>query len=360
MRRALRKPPRAPSDETRYDGAMLGPMRRSTLAVIPFLLAVSSGTAQAQDASITLHLRVHATSAGAFNQTGTIGTQVHVFARANSAMHNSSTNIYGPTVGKVSAGGTFTVQIPNLYSTAKYGANYVIELSWPDASTKSVALPNTPLAPGNNNYGLGGLGSTGPIDVRNDYPVNVTALNCYADLPDKSSQIYISWSSGTRPSDYSRTELHLSKTPGFTPSAATLVRTPPYGTTSQKLTGLTPQTSYYFCVRSVDQYEGFNEACSTAPCTTAAGMPGGSDGGSTPADGGGGGSADGGTATDDGGGPGQGGSGDDGGPSGGEDPPVGSVAVGCGCSLVPTSAAPAGVALLPALLLLLRRRRRAR
>lgn len=337
---------------------------RTTLSLIPLFLTVTYGTAQAQDASITLYLRAHATSAGAFNQTGTIGTQVHVFARANSAMHNSSTNLYGPTVGKVSAGGTFTVQIPNLYSTAKYGANYTIELDWTDASTKTVALMNTPIAPGNNNFGVGGLGSTGPIDVRNDYPAVVTSLNCYADLPDKSSQIYISWSSGTRPSDYSRTELHLSKTAGFVPSAATLVRTPPWGTTSQKLTGLAPQTSYYFCVRSVDQYEGFNDACSTMPCTTAAGMPGGSDGGSTPGDGGGsGGSEDGGTTTDDGGGPGQGGGGggDDGGPSGSEiPPPVGSVAVGCGCSLLPASTAPASVALLPALLLFIRRRRRTR
>lgn len=357
MPRPLRKQPRAPSDETRYDEEM----RRSTLALVPLLVAVSFGTAQAQDASITLYLRVGAASAGFFNQSGTIGTQVHVFARSTrSAMYNSSTNLYGPTVGKVAPSGTFTVQIPNLYSSAKYVHNYTIELDWPDATTKTLTLGPSPIAAGNNNYGVGGLGSTGPIDVLNDFPVAVTALNCYADLPDKSSQIYISWSSGTRPSDYSRTELHLSKTAGFTPSAATLVRTPPWGTTSQKLTGLVPQTSYYFCVRSVDQYEGVNDACSTAPCTTAAGMPGGVDLGMTADGGGSGGSEDGGTTTDDGGGQGPGGSGEDGGPASGEDPQVGSVAVGCGCSLLPSSTAPAGVALLPALLLLVRRRRRSR
>jgi MYXO-CTERM domain-containing protein len=336
-------------------------MKRPRVGLIALLLSLPCGAAQAQDASITLYLRASAASAGAFNQTGTIGTQVHVFARSSrSAMYNSSTNIYAPTVGKVSAGGTFTVQIPNLYSSSRYVHNYTIELDWPDSSTKMVSLGPTPIAAGANNYGVGGLGSTAPIDVRNDYPAAVTGLNCYPDLPDKSTQIYISWSSGLRPLDYSRTELHLSTSSGFTPSALTLVRTPPWGTSSQKLTGLTPQTGYYYCIRSIDQYGGASDACSTAPCTTAAGMPGGSDGGVTPGDGGGM-PEDGGVGIEDGGqpGPDQGPfGGEDGGAPGGELPPVGSVPVGCGCSLTPSSAAPAGLLLSPALLLLLRRRRR--
>jgi hypothetical protein len=349
-----------PSVRSRYDGLM----KRRAFAVIALSLGIPYGAAHAQDASLTVYLRVGAASTGAFNQTSSTATQVHVFARSSrSAMYNSSANLYAPTGVKVLPGGTFSLQIPNLYSNAKYSHNYTLELSWPDTTTRTLTYGPFPIAPGSNNYGLGGLGSTAPIEVSNTAPPLVTQLNCYPDLPDQSTQLYISWRSGTQPLDYNRTELHLSTTSGFVPSASTLVRMPPWGTTSQKLTGLMPQTSYYYCIRTLDEYLGSSDACSTAACTTAApgmtvpdaGTGGGSDAGSGPGSDAGSGSGDGGT--DPGPGPGPGSDSDGG--QGNIPVEVGSVAVGCGCSLVASSAAPGWLAMGPALLLLLRRRRRA-
>ena len=335
-------------------------MKRRLFAVIGLSLGISHGAAHAQDASLTVYLRVSAASAGAFNQTASTATQVHVFARSSrSAMYNSSANLYAPTGAKVLPGGTFSLQIPNLYSNAKYAHNYTLELSWPDTTAKMLSLGPFPIAPGSNSYGVGGLGSTAPIDVQNDAPPRVTQLNCYPDLPDKSTQLYISWSSGTQPLDYNRTELHLSTTSGFVPSASTLVRMPPWGTTSQKLTGLVPQTSYYYCIRTLDEYLGYSDTCSTAACTTAAPSMTSVDlGGGGVSDAGSGGDAGSGSGSDDGGvDPGPGGDTDGG--QGNIPVEVGSVAVGCGCSLLASSAAPGWLALAPALLLLLRRRRRA-
>lgn len=335
-------------------------MKRRLFAVIGLSLGIPHGAAHAQDASLTVYLRVSAASAGAFNQTASTATQVHVFARSSrSAMYNSSANLYAPTGVKVLPGGTFSVQIPSLYSNAKYAHNYTLELSWPDTTAKMLSLGPFPIAPGSNSYGVGGLGSTAPIDVQNDAPPRVTQLNCYPDLPDKSTQLYISWSSGVQPLDYNRTELHLSTTSGFVPSASTLVRMPPWGTTSAKLTGLAAQTSYYYCIRTLDEYLGASDACSTAACTTAAPSMTGVDlgGGGGVSDAGSGPGSDAGSGSDDGGtGPGPGPGGDTDGGQGNIPVEVGSVAVGCGCSLAASSAAPGWLALGPALLLLLRRR----
>mgnify|MGYP000936648757 CR=1 FL=1 len=74
-------------------------------------------------------------------------TQVHVFARSSrSAMYNSSANLYAPTGAKVLPGGTFSVQIPSLYSNAKYAHNYTLELSWPDTTAKMLSLGPFPIA----------------------------------------------------------------------------------------------------------------------------------------------------------------------------------------------------------------------
>lgn len=367
-------------------------MRKCLLGVVGGLIAggVLGGEseAQAQNASLTVYMR--AAGSGTFNKTGSISTQVNVYAVSGlAAKYNGSTNLYAPT-GLAAPGTAFNQQITNLYSPAAAPGNtYQIRLSWTDNASKQLTLGFYTLAPGANTLGSGGLGTTTPIDITNDPPPPAQNLNCYQDLPDRSTQLYLYWTGVLigNVKDLSRTELHVSTTAGFTPSAATLFATPPYGTDYRKLSGLKPATDYYYCVRVIDNYGAYTDTCRALPCTTAMSTAGGMDGGmptdagspdggavtdggimdggaamddgsAAPADGGGA-TEDAGAATDDSGIPSTPDIGFTNGGSGAPDPPQeGSVAVGCGCSLIDRSVAPGGLALLPALLLLLRRRRR--
>lgn len=317
------------------------------------------GTAHAQNASLTVYMR--AAGSGTFNRTGSISTQVNVYAVSGlAAKYNGSTNLYAP-VAASSSGTAFTLTVPNLYSPAVAPGNtYQMQLSWTDNTSKQLVLGPYTLAPGTNSLGAGGLGSTTPIDITNDPPPAASGLSCYPDLPDRSSQLYVYWSGVLlgNAKDLNRTELHMSRTPGFTPSAATLIATPPYGTDQRKLSGLLPATDYYFCVRVIDHYGASTDTCRALACTTAMAMPGldlgaASDGGTT-VDGGAG-SEDAGTGGDDAG------VGVDSGSGGGNEPEqLGSVAVGCGCSVITREQAPGLMSLLPALLLWIWRRQRGR
>ncbi|HRI54509.1 MAG TPA: MYXO-CTERM sorting domain-containing protein [Pseudomonadota bacterium] len=358
--------------------------------------AVSPSIAGAQNASLIVYMR--AAGGGAFNQTSSTATQVRTFAVSGvAARYNSGTNLYAPTVGKVTAGGSFSQSVPSLYSPALVPGNtYQVELTYTDNADKKLTFGPLTLSAGTNNLGSGGLGTTTPIDITNDPPPAAKNLNCYADLPDRSTQLYLSWSGPLLATvkDYGRTEVHMAKTAGFTPSAATLIATPPYGTDYRKVTGLTPVTDYYFCVRVYDRYGAFTDACRAAACTTAA-PPATPDGGAT-SDGGatddagatgdagsvsdagatddagavsdgsagdpdaGSGDADGGAPSDDGGDatdasvtPNQ----DPSNPAGGE-PSNGSVAIGCGCSLASAAPTPGLLILVPAAIALWRARRR--
>lgn len=338
--------------------------------------AVSPGVARAQNASLTVYMR--AAGSGAFNQTSSTATQVRVFAVSGvAAKYNSATNLYAPSIGKVTTGGSFSQAVTNLYSPALVPGNtYQVELSYTDNADKKLTFGPLTLSAGANNLGSGGLGTTTPIDITNDLPPAAKNLNCYADLPDRSTQLYLSWSGPLLATvkDYARTEVHMAKTAGFVPSAATLIATPPYGTDYRKVTGLTPATDYYFCVRIYDQYGAFTDACRATACTTA--MPSAStDGGSGVSDGGAtsdgsAGNADGGSGDTDGGAQSDGGDTTDGSPGAPQDassgagsepsgePPGGSVAIGCGCSLAPATATPGLLIFVPAALALLRARRR--
>lgn len=343
----------------------------------------SPGVARAQNASLTVYMR--AAGGGAFNQTSSSTTQVRVFAVSGvAAKYNSATNLYAPSVGKVTAGGTFSQAVANLYSPVLVPGNtYQVELTYTDNADKKLTFGPLTLSAGANNLGSGGLGTTTPIDVTNDPPPAAKNLNCYPDLPDRSTQLYLSWSGPLLATvkDYARTEVHMAKTPGFTPSAATLIATPPYGTDYRKVTALTPSTDYYYCVRVYDEYGAFTDACRATACTTA--MPSAStDGGSAGSDGGaasdgGTGTADAGSSEPDGGAQNGGDGGGDltdggagtsedaasgAGSSSGNEPPKGSVAIGCGCSLASAAPTPGLLLLVPAALALFfaRRRRAAR
>ena len=343
------------------------------------LAAAAPGAARAQNASLTVYMR--AAGSGTLNQTSSTATQVHVSATSGlAAKYNGATNLYAPS-GKVASGGSFSLDVTNLYSPAAAPGNtYLIELAYTDNADKKLTFGPLTLAPGVNKLGSGGLGTTTPIDVTNDPPPAAKNLNCYADLPDRSTQLYLYWSGPLMATvkDYAKTELHMAKTAGFTPSAATLIATPPYGTDYRKVTGLTPLTDYYYCVRVYDDYGAFTDACRAAACSTqtaSATTDGGSgttDGGSGTTDGGSG--TDAGSGSTDGGGDGIPDGGGDGTPDasqggGGEDAGIdagsqdgGSIPVGCGCSLAQAAPTPGLLLLGPAVLVLLRagRRRRTR
>lgn len=330
-------------------------------AVSAALALAGTGTAHAQNASLTVYMK--AAGSGSFNNSGSISTQVNVFAVSGlAAKYDGSPNLYAPS-GVAGPGTAFNLTVPNLYSPAVAPMNtYQIRLSWTDNVDKQLTMGFYTLNPGMNSLGAGGLGSTTPIDITNDPPPAATNLSCYPDLPDRSTQLYVYWSGVllAKAKDLNRTQLHMSRNAGFTPSAATLIATPPYGTDYRKLTGLLPATGYYFCVRVIDNYGAYTDTCSATPCTTAMSMGTGSDGGTTSdggsgsADGGGGGSDDGGAGSDDAGS----GSDDAGNGNGNDVMPIGNLAIGCGCSLASTSPTPGLVMLLPAAALFILRRRR--
>ncbi len=328
------------------------------------LLLLASSPASAQNATLTVYMK--AAGSGAFANSASTATQVQVYAVASAAAkYNGSTNLYAPA-SKTLPGGTFSQAVTGLYSPVLAPGNtYQVQLNWTDNAAKQLLLGPVTLSPGANNLGAGGLGSTAPIEVTNDPPPAAKNLSCYPDLPDRSTQLYVYWSGVLlgNAKDLDKTELHMSKTAGFVPSASTLVATTPYGTDYRKLTGLTPQTDYYFCVRVLDRYGAYSDVCRALACTTDKATAGGTDGGVPAQDGGGGVPGDGGGsgASDDAGtgDPGSGGGGQD----AGEGPVIdgGSVPVGCGCSLAPASPRFALLSLIPALALLMRRlRRRAR
>lgn len=335
--------------------------RSAVLTLSSALLLLTSSTAQAQNASLTVYLK--AGGSGAFASSASTATQVQVYAVASAAAkYNGSTNLYAPAI-KTAAGGTFSQTVTGLYSPALAPGNtYQVQLNWTDNAAKQLLLGPVTLSPGTNNLGAGGLGSTTPIEVTNDPPPAAKNLTCYPDLPDRSTQLYVYWSGVLlgNAKDLDKTELHMSQTANFAPSASTLIATTPYGTDYRKVTGLKPQTDYYFCVRVLDRYGAYSDVCRTLACTTDKATAGGTDGGSGTPDGGGGVPSDGGAS----GGSDDAGTGDPGGGSGGDDAgegPVidgGSVPVGCGCSLQPVSPSGALGTLAPVLILLMRRLRR--
>ncbi len=338
---------------------MLTLHRSAVLALSGALLLFASASAQAQNATLTVYMK--AGGSGAFANSASTATQVQVYAVASAAAkYNGSTNLYAPA-NKTLAGGTFNQAVTGLYSPALAPGNtYQVQLNWTDNAAKQLLLGPVTLSPGANNLGAGGLGTATPIEVTNDPPPAAKNVSCYPDLPDRSTQLYVYWSGVllANAKDLDKTELHMSKTAGFVPSASTLIATTPYGTDYRKVTGLTPLTDYYFCVRVLDRYGAYTDACRTLACTTDKATMSGVDGGGV--------SPDGGSAADDGGASGtdDAGSGEPGNGGGGEDAgegPVidgGSVPVGCGCSLQPTSPRGALAVLAPALLILLRRLRR--
>ena len=332
----------------------------ASLLLMGGLVCGSSQSAYAQNATLTVYMR--AAGSGALDNTSSISTQVQVYAVSSvAAKYNGSTNLYAPSV-RTLPGTSFSQAIPNLYSPVLApGNSYQVQLNWTDNASKQLLLGPVTLNPGANNLGAGGIGTTTPIDVVNDPPPAARNLSCYADLPDKSTQLYVYWSGVllANAKDLDRTELHMSTSPTFVPSAATLVATPPYGTDYRKLTGLKPATDYYFCVRVLDRYGAFTDACRTIACTTAMASSSGGDGG-TAGDGGSMATDDagsGGTGTDDAG---TGGPAADDAGNGNEGPIIdgGSIAVGCGCSLATTTQSGAFLSILPAVMLFLRRRRR--
>lgn len=188
-------------------------MRKSSVGVLGGLMVsgvVGGGAvAHAQNASLTVYLR--AAGSGTFNKTNSISTQVNVFAVSSvAAKYNSGTNLYAPT-SLAPPGTAFNQVVPNLYSPVLAPSNsYQVRLTWTDTADP--------------------------------------------DLPDRSTQLYVYWSGVLlgNAKDLDRTELHMSTNAGFSPSAATLVAKPPYGTDFRKLSGLKPATDYYFCVRVID------------------------------------------------------------------------------------------------------------
>jgi len=232
-------------------------------------LATAEAMAQTPDATLTVRIAVAASSQGVFNNGGLLATQVTVFARSGAqARYNGPTNIHAPTMGTQGAGSTFTVTVPNLYSPMATGAPnpYTLELTWNDTSVRTVTNGPITLVRGTAN-------TAGPITIDNQAPPGSSSIMCYPNAPRGSTELYVYWSyPSSRPVDFDRFELHRSTTASFTPSASTLVAPLPYGTSNRVDTGRTPNTAYYYCLRTLDQYGAFTDRCTTVPCRTEMGM----------------------------------------------------------------------------------------
>jgi MYXO-CTERM domain-containing protein len=230
-------------------------------------LTLSRGVlAQTSDATLTVRLAVGATSQGAFNNGDLLATRVTVFARSGARPAlSSATGIMGPTVGTARAGASFTVEVPRLYTPTAAGTSnpYTVEVSWQDTLTtrEGRAVGIVALSRGAN--------TVGPITIENDAPPAPASIMCYPNPPSTETDLYVYWSGPSpRPGDFDRFELHRSTTLGFVPSSSTLVSLLPWGVSNRVVTGGTPATGYYFCIRIYDQYGAFSDRCTSAPCRT--------------------------------------------------------------------------------------------
>ncbi len=220
--------------------------------------------AQTSDATMAVRLSVGSSSQGAFNFNGLLATRVGVFARSGfQARLSSATGLAGPTSGTVRAGGSFTVDVPRLYTAQSAGASnpYTVELSWQDTTPRTAMFGPFNLVRGTN--------TVGPFTVTNDAPPAPSSISCYPQPPRTESELYVYWSGPSpRPSDFARFELHRGTTAGFTPSSSTLITQPPWGTSNRVVTGNNPGTGYYFCIRIVDAYGAWSDRCTTTACRT--------------------------------------------------------------------------------------------
>ncbi len=227
-----------------------------------FATLLSTGVASAQTSDSTLTVRLTAAGAGAFN-SAVAATHVTVFARSSvAARWNGPTGVEGPATGTASAGTTFNVTVPSLYSpTAVPGNTYFLDLSWNDNAARTATYGPLSIVRGAN--------TVGPYTVTNDPPTGATSISCYPQPPSTTTDLYVYWSGPTpRPADFDRMELHRGTTAGFVPSTSTLVAMLPFGTSSRVDTGRAPGTGYYYCLRVLDQYGATTDRCLTTACAT--------------------------------------------------------------------------------------------
>lgn len=131
----------------------------------------SSGRRMRSERSLTVYLR--AAGSGAFNQTGSIATQVHVFAICSvGAKYNSSTNLYAPTAGKVATGGSFLTGCREpVLAGAGPGQHVPGRALLHRQRRQELTFGPLTLAPGViNRLGSDGRGTMTLIDVTNDPP----------------------------------------------------------------------------------------------------------------------------------------------------------------------------------------------
>ena len=235
------------------------------LLVAAVTVAVTTGAwAQTSDATLTVRIAVTSSSRGAFNNAGLLGTRVTVFARSGAqTRYSSATGITAPTSGTAAAGATFNVTVPNLFSPTATGApnSYTIELSWADTTNRELTLGPITMTRGTAN-------SIGPATIDNQPPPGVRSIACYPNLPRSSAEMYVYWSAPGRAVDFDRYEIHRGPAPGFTITPSTLVAALPFGQSNRVDNDLSPSTSYYYCLRTLDRYGAFSDVCTTTPCRT--------------------------------------------------------------------------------------------
>lgn len=239
---------------------------RTAAAALTILLLASllaPGAQAVTYTSATLLLRWD----GAGCLGSTTGTSLTAFADATQDAYDKLAYFPGTVSSTKCPGQTLSIPFTNLAKWESAGnIQYVFSARITDTSgTASFFTPfNLKLTCSGTNYvHAGGVtcndpGAANYLAVGNARPPTPAIGSLYQNFPNPQTSLYLSWGGVTpMPSDFDWWEVHMSKTPGFTPSYSfptTLLSRHTWGFQSRSVDNLEPGTQYCFRVRLADRY----------------------------------------------------------------------------------------------------------
>ncbi len=239
-------------------------------------LAAALALAPAAAHAVTAYVCVKNDGAGTFS-----GGDLSLFA--DSDWNAGDITGSGPG-GGLAPGGSTCMAMNGLYEWNGFQYQYVFEIEWMDTLglTQVYSPFNLQFSAGTYYVGTGGIYSFTPpfadhISLVNDPPPAYPSITAYANWPNDDTECYVYWSglTSSQIQDWNATSLKRSTSPSG--PWTEVYFTMSWGFTSRTDTGLTPGTTYYYRVDTIDEYDAETEGPTTS-CTTVAGGPTDADG----------------------------------------------------------------------------------
>ena len=234
--------------------------------MLPLVLVLTLLASSAQ--AVTANLCVRNDGVGTF-----VGGDLSLFA--DSDWNAGDITGSGPG-GSLGPGAGTCISMNGLYDWNGFQYQYVFETEWMDTlGLTAVYSPGNLQFTSSGSWYVSDLGITSfapstssYISIANAAPPPFGSINSYANWPNDETECWVYWSGLTTAQiqDWNATSLKRASSPGG--PWTEVYFTMSWGFTSIADGGLTPGTTYYYRVDTIDDYEALTEGPTTS-CTTA-------------------------------------------------------------------------------------------